>query len=121
MPDPEAFDKDGCPTATGTPPEALPALVEHIPAALKALPQWVVWRYTPREGGKWTKVPKNPRNGRNASSTNPKTWGLFDAANDFYRELGYDGLGFMPWHNGEERRVVCGDLDRCRNEDTGAV
>jgi hypothetical protein len=53
-------------------PVPLPVMAENIPDALKALPQWVCWRYTwGSDAKKWTKPPLNPRTG-NATSHNPK-------------------------------------------------
>lgn len=49
--------------------------LDSIPVQLKALPQWVNWRYETRDD-KPTKVPYMP-NGRRADVTNPKTWSLF--------------------------------------------
>jgi len=58
-------------------PVALPVQPEHIPEDLKALPQWVTWRYTWQQE-KWDKPPRPAPTGRLASSTDPRTWSLFD-------------------------------------------
>ena len=51
--------------------------VEAIPAELRALDQWVVWRYAIRDGKK-TKPPYNARYPkRGAKSDDPTTWSTF--------------------------------------------
>lgn len=65
-----------------------------VPEELSACAQWVTWQYEVR-GDKRTKVPKNPRSNRNASTTDPGTWSTFaDAlvAVDWFR---HDGIGFV--------------------------
>src|SRR5262249_31994493 len=101
---------------TGGRPQPLPVVAENIPDALKEIPHWLVWKYVEevdRETGEvgWDKPPVNARNGRPGSSTNPATWTTFDEAHDAYTELGYDGVGFVLSHNGEDRRTVGIDLD----------
>src|SRR5687768_6059264 len=77
-------------------PTALPVSVNHIPAQLRTLPQWVCWQYEyqPKRSPEkpWTKVPINPQTGKHASSTNPKTWGTFEEALRHYQKLGLDGI-----------------------------
>ncbi len=58
-------------------------MLNNIPLELRRLPQWVV-------SGP-DKVPINPRTGRHASPTDPKTRGTFEEA----RECGYANIGFM--------------------------
>lgn len=69
-----------------------------FPTELRALPQWVLWRYEVRKG-KRTKIPYQT-DGRPASSTNPGTWTEYAAAYDaWYAGLAtkraYDGIGFV--------------------------
>ena len=52
---------------------------DAVPDELKALPQWVLWRYETRDG-KQTKVPYNARNMARARSTHPDTWTSFENA-----------------------------------------
>jgi len=52
---------------------------DAVPDELKALNQWVLWRYETREK-KPTKVPYCARTMARASSTNPATWASFDDA-----------------------------------------
>lgn len=66
----------------------------HVPAELKALPQWVAFKLVDRGNGNKGKVPVNPKTGENAKANDPTTWGTFDQAIlavDLY-EL--DGVGF---------------------------
>ena len=80
-----------------------------IPAELRALPQWVCWKYEPDKAGKLTKVPRRT-NGRFASSTTPATWTDFETA--LAAAARFDGLG-----------IVCAgglagiDLDHCIDDD----
>lgn len=86
-----------------------------IPETLKGMRQWVVWRGVAR-GGKLTKVPVNPHTGRNASSTDPHTWGSHVEAR---RAVGRaTGLGFV--FSADD--LLAGiDLDGCRDPHTGAI
>ena len=65
--------------------------VENIPAEMKALPQWVLWRGEPR-GEKISKVPYR-LDGRRASSTNPDDWTTFDRAVSAASR--FSGIGFV--------------------------
>lgn len=70
---------------------------DRIPQELKALPQWLVWRYELRnENEKPTKVPFNPGNGHKASVSDPTTWVSFEqAVAAHHARIGYDGIGFV--------------------------
>src|SRR5437016_1793199 len=80
-------------------PKALPVNQDGIPDDLKALPQWVCWRYQQRPDKKgslkWTKPPINPRTGQLAKSTDASTWGTFAEAFDHYQNQQLDGIGFV--------------------------
>ena len=70
--------------------------MNSIPKELKALPNWVCWRYqdrTNRQTGeiRRTKVPCQS-NGRNAKPNDSRTWSSFDAVS---KADGFDGIGFM--------------------------
>jgi putative DNA primase/helicase len=100
-------------------PQPLPVTPEHIPAELKALPQWVIWRYFwLADRHQWDKPPLNARTGNAASSTNPKTWGTFDDAMGAYVTGLVDGIGFVIRKENELPGV---GLDHCRNPDTGEI
>lgn len=84
-----------------------------IPAELKALRQWVAWnpddaRTREADGIEGRKVPLNPRTLRNASSTDPETWGTFDEA----VATGY-GVGFVLT---ADDPYLCVDLDHVVGE-----
>jgi len=100
-------------------PVALPVSATAIPDQLKALPQWVTWRYTWLEDRQlWDKPPKRARTGKAASSTNPKTWSPFADALSAYERSDLDGVGFAPT---EANGLVGVDLDHCRDPDTGVI
>jgi len=68
---------------------------ERIPMELRQEPRWVCWCLEER-GGRRTKVPKDAKNGQNASSTDPRTWSTFDVAAAAALGPGrYAGVGFV--------------------------
>lgn len=87
----------------------------YIPADMKSLPCWILWRLELRQG-RATKMPYRPDgSGRKASSTDASTWGSFDTASArLEAETGrYSGLGFVI-HEGSG--LVFIDLDHCIDE-----
>lgn len=68
------------------------ANLAFVSAELKALPQWVGWRYEVRGDGKKTKVPRQVHASKQAESNNPATWTTFEAATG---AEGFDGVGFV--------------------------
>ena len=66
--------------------------------------RWVRFKLAPRGNGKLAKVPIQ-LNGRNASSTDPATWGSF---HDASRSSVGDGLGWVIGAG-----IGCLDLDDC--------
>jgi len=75
---------------------------EVMPAELRALPRWVVW--------KGAKVPYCATTADStASVTDPDTWAPFPAAQTAFEEGGYAGVGFVL--NGDG--IVGVDLDKC--------
>ena len=68
---------------------------ENIPDELKALRQWVCWQRKPLDNGKISKIPKDPKTGGAASTTDPATWGEFQEALDYHRSGKADGIGFV--------------------------
>lgn len=92
-------------------------LVDNIPEELKALAQWVVWRWVERNG-KRTKPLFNPHDGYAASSTNPTTWGTFDEALAWSSAHPEFGVGFV-FTAGDPFAGI--DLDHCRDADTGEI
>ena len=68
----------------------------RVPASLRNLHQWVVWRYEQRGGGKPTKVP-HQIDGCLASSTDPHTWCSWDEALKAWQKnpRTWSGVGFV--------------------------
>jgi putative DNA primase/helicase len=101
-------------------PQVLPVNPSEIPEAMKARPQWVVWKLKFVDG-KWKKVPVNAKNGRFASSTNPSTWSTFEQSRKYYehhRGAGIMGIGFVFTKDDPYTGV---DLDHCRDAETGDI
>lgn len=86
---------------------------DNVPEELKARRAWVCWRLVTR-AGKTTKLPVTPATGRNAKSTDPRTWATFaDAVAAAGR---FDGVGICLGEG------LCGvDLDHCRDPQTGEL
>lgn len=92
---------------------------DGIPAALKRLRQWVGFALLPPRtpGEKPRKVPKDPRTGRNASTTNARTWGSFSEASSAVARFGLAGVGFVFTDSG----FTGVDFDYCRDAETGVI
>jgi putative DNA primase/helicase len=83
-----------------------------IPAELRDLAQWVVWRYEDRDG-KRTKVPYRPAAPTaRASSTDPSTWSTHEDALRAAGTDGVDGIGFV-FTEGDP--YAGADFDHCAN------
>ncbi|NLP62093.1 AAA family ATPase [Paraburkholderia sacchari] len=67
---------------------------DGIPASLKQLPNWVMWRWE-EVNGRWTKPPYQVNGRNNAKTNNPETWGTFDAVSLAYRDGSFDGVGLV--------------------------
>jgi putative DNA primase/helicase len=68
--------------------------LQAIPEELRALDQWVVWRWETRDG-KPTKPPyRTDDPPQHASSTKPETWGTFKQAVAVVETGKADGIGF---------------------------
>ncbi|PGK02561.1 DNA primase [Bacillus anthracis] len=80
----------------------------EIPAELKALPQWILWKFEMRNG-KETKVPCQ-FNGEMARANDRRTWSTFATAVKFYLEGDYDGIGFVF---SREDKYIGIDIDKC--------
>lgn len=83
-----------------------------IPPELKALPQWILWRFEER-GGKKTKVPYQP-DGEMAQANNRRTWSTFATAVKFYMQGNYDGIGFVF---SRQDSYIGIDIDKCVVDD----
>ena len=80
----------------------------NVPDELKQHKNWVCWSLENRNGN-WTKVPKNPKTGGNASATLSGTWGTFAEAESYYAgHLNIDGIGYVFTTD-----VIGIDLDHC--------
>lgn len=62
-------------------------MYENVPDELKAIPNWV--------GYDSLKIPKNPKTGGNAITTNKSTWSDFDTAVKAVEKYGFEGIGFV--------------------------
>ncbi len=108
---------DGYALQEGAPPPkpvALPVRRATIPDELKAIPQWLLWRYEYRPSHKkpWTKVPYQP-NGYKADATKSSTWNDFETIAVRYERGGFDGIGFALT---EELGIVGVDVDDANTE-----
>lgn len=100
---------DGGAAETPPKPRVIAPNASKIPAQLKAIRQWLVWKLE-FIGERWTKVPYNPSSGAKASSTDPETWSDFDAAVSACQRGGYSGVGFVV----TPEDPFCGiDIDGC--------
>jgi hypothetical protein len=88
--------------------------MQFFPAELKALPQWCVATLLPDDDGKENKAPRDPKNGKAASTTDSRTWGTFEQAIAYRDELRSSGrapraqVGFV-FNEGDPFAVI--DLD----------
>jgi putative DNA primase/helicase len=80
----------------------------EIPAELKALPQWILWKMEKRNN-KPTKVPYQA-NGEMAQANNRRTWSTFATAVKFYLQGDYDGIGFVF---SRQDNYIGIDIDKC--------
>ena len=87
-------------------------------ALLKSRPQWVSWDYEYREGSKPTKPPISPRSGFKASHSRPDQWGEYSEAVTRVVRSGLEGVGYVLT---EHDNLSGGDLDNCRDEETGVI
>jgi hypothetical protein len=93
-------------------PQLPPPRVESIARELRALPQWVVWKYEWR-GDKWTKIPYRPHDPeRKADADGASSWATFKEAWETYQAGGFDGVGFEFSKSDPYFGI---DLDRCLN------
>ena len=101
------------------PPTPASVLAESIPETLRLTAQWLVWKYewrADKTGGKWTKVPYDPKTGKRARSNGPETWATSAAALRVHQGGGYAGIGFA-FQDGDGLAGV--DLDHVIDPGTG--
>lgn len=95
--------------------------LDYIPVELKGQDHFVCWSYEIRKGER-TKVPKNPRTGKNAMSNNPKTWGTLAEATRYYEAHKNNGIAGIGFELGDKATALVGwDLDHCHDSETGAI
>lgn len=88
----------------------IPTDISSIPEELRALQQWICWRFEDRDG-KETKLPCNPENGWEVGVENRDAWVSFDVAMRQARSRNnLDGIGFAFADGGG---LVGVDLDDC--------
>lgn len=85
---------------------------ENFPTELKVRRQWVNYKLEKR-GVKTTKIPVDPKTGRNASVTDPNSWADFTTAMEGASQ--YSGVGFVLT---EGDNLVMIDLDGCLDPET---
>lgn len=91
---------------------------DRIPDALKAIPQWVCWRYG-HDGKRVTKPPIDAKTGNAGKSNDPATWSTFDAALARFNadsKIAGIGLALTPDHG-----ITALDLDHVIDPATGDV
>lgn len=89
----------------------------NVPDALKAFPQFVVWKLIQKsDKPKPDKIPFDPKTGQLANPTDLTTWADFDTASRAYAAGNYDGIGFVFTAIDPFAFV---DLDDCRDPITG--
>lgn len=74
-------------------------MFQNLPEEIKVYNQWLVWRYEDLEAKKPTKVPYCPHSYKQASVTNPQTWGSFDDACKAHFNGNFSGIGFVLTEN----------------------
>lgn len=89
---------------------------ESIPAELKAIPRWLLWKLEQR-AGKPTKTPYQAC-GTLAKVNDPSTWTDFDSALAAYLKGGFSGIGIVLIDDDD---LVGIDLDKCLNPVTGEL
>jgi P4 family phage/plasmid primase-like protien len=84
---------------------------DNVPAELKNLRDWVVWKTKNQDTGKPGKVPYNALTGLHAKSNDPNTWATFDEALDAFSRGGWDGISVALTDG-----IAGVDLDDCLDE-----
>lgn len=100
-------------------PVPLPVAVAGIPDELRAVPQWVCWKYCWRKSS-WAKFPIRADKLTAANVADPSTWSTFEKALKQYQKQKQKlaGIGFVFAAESQYSGI---DLDDCRNADTGAL
>ena len=78
------------------PPTVIPLDRARIPDMLQNLPRWVAWTAGPKKpDGKFSKVPTDPRTGRNINGNDPQNWRSFDDVCKAYDQGKCSGVGIV--------------------------
>ncbi len=88
-----------------------------VPLELRALKQWVGWRWATRAGRR-TKPPCTADGSRPASCDDPSTWDSFEAVCAGVDSRVLSGVGFQL---SAEQPYTAVDLDHCRDPSTGMI
>jgi primase-polymerase (primpol)-like protein len=118
------FESRGLPVSTkssATHPFALAVQPENIPAELKSLNNWLVWRWAKdKKKARWSKPPINARTLETCDGTAPENLSVFQTAITAYqnKENRLDGIGLALT---PALGIVAVDLDDCRNHVTGEL
>src|SRR5262249_8014826 len=109
-------------------PTALPVNAAGIPAEIRALAQYVLWKFVwdPSKKKKWDKPPFSALSGNLASSTDRQTWATLQQALAMLQKCPdiWDGIGLCMDDRDprEDGLILIGiDLDHCRNPETGEI
>lgn len=90
------------------------SIAEQVPAELRELRRWVVWRYDQVRPGTTTKVPyQAERPGVRAKSNDPATWASYEAARRVAKAGNFEGVGVCLGDLDDGRRLAGIDLDDC--------
>ena len=68
-------------------------IIENIPQELKALPNWIGFKFIPQKDKKPKKEPINPATGGHAKSNDPKTWRSLDEVITKSETFHFDAIG----------------------------
>lgn len=88
-------------------------MFSNIPAEMRALNSWVVWKYEDIGAKKPTKIPYNPKNGNMANVNDPDTWASFEEAFNYYNLGNCSGIGFV-FSDRDPYSFI--DLDDCEGD-----
>ena len=91
----------------------MPGLFNNLPAELRALKQWVLWRYEDVGAAKPTKVPYSIT-GKPANVNDPETWASFEDCLNVFMLGNYSGIGFV-FSAGDPYSFI--DLDDAEGDD----
>lgn len=91
-------------------PKVAPPDFDRIPAEIRKVPHWVLWKFDwVEETKQWAKVPYSAHGGR-AKSNEPATWASFDRARFAFNANEHAGVGFVF----SDKDEFCGiDFDNC--------